>query len=157
MTIGMNLYLAERKPLYEGTKTLPAVNTLKLFMALMVVGIHLPFYGKSYVFDFLRIAVPIFFMISGYFLPNNKGQLSSKKILKAAKKIIMLIVVYNLVYLGWKFIRKGSISFSPLVAIVDGGGICEPLWYLTAYVWALACIYLFVKLKLDKLLFTCVS
>lgn len=149
----MNLYLTERKPLYEGTKTLPAVNTLKLFMALMVVGIHLPFYGKSYVFDFLRIAVPIFFMISGYFLPNNKGQLSSKKILKAAKKIIMLIVVYNLVYLGWKFIRKGSISFSPLVAIVDGGGICEPLWYLTAYVWALACIYLFVKLKLDKLLF----
>lgn len=51
----MNLYLAERKPLYEGTKTLPAVNTLKLFMALMVVGIHLPFYGKSYVFDYLCI------------------------------------------------------------------------------------------------------
>lgn len=48
----MNLYLAERKPLYEGTKTLPAVNTLKLFMALMVVGIHLPFYGKLYVFCF---------------------------------------------------------------------------------------------------------
>lgn len=149
----MNLYLAESKPIYEGKKKLPAVNTLKLFMALMVVGIHVPFYGKVFVLDFFRIAVPIFFMISGYFLPNNSGQLSSNKILKAAKKIILLIIIYNIIYLIWKYFKKGSIGFSPLVAIVDGGGICEPLWYLTAYLWALACIYLFVKLKLDKLLF----
>ena len=44
-------------------------DTLKCIMCFFVILIHSSFYGKMYINGIIDIAVPIFFMISGFFLP----------------------------------------------------------------------------------------
>ncbi len=87
-------------------------NTLdfvKLLASFLVVFIHVPFYGVvgEIVKLFSRVAVPLFFMTSGYFCYNN----DSKTILRKTKKIATILIftscLYNLTNIFTQFVSDG--------------------------------------------------
>ena len=96
-----------------------AFDALRVIAMIMVVIIHVAnvytrsfseISHSSYLFSlifstFSRVSVPIFFMISGALLLDRK--FNTKKYLKRIKKFILLIVVWDLVYLFWEYLFLG--------------------------------------------------
>lgn len=87
------------------------LELLKLFASYMVVFIHVKFYGELGVAieTLARFAVPLFFLISGYY----SYQIKPEKILKRAKNILNLSIlavgsytVFNIV----TFLLKGKVG-----------------------------------------------
>lgn len=76
---------------------------------------------------FLRIAVPCFFMISGYYLVSN-NDLDRDKVIIQLKKVVHLVLFYN-------------------------GLICYPFWYLTAYFQVLIILWIVSKLKILRYIY----
>ena len=62
-------------------KKIYSLYLLKCICAFFVVGIHFPFYGKGLLLPLIVVAVPVFFIISGYFVcpsMDNKEKSLSK-------------------------------------------------------------------------------
>lgn len=78
------------------------LELLKLFASYMVVFIHVPFYGKLGVaMDALaRFAVPLFFLISGFYAYNT----SFEKLRKRTIHIIYLFIFSVALYTAWNII-----------------------------------------------------
>lgn len=118
-------------------KAVPLIYSLKTLCAFAVVALHSDLYYKSLVIPLLRIAVPVFFIISGYFYNIT----ATPKILK---KIIKLCLITNIVYLSHHVIMfsiKGhnyildTFNFNFCVRQIMFGNMIEGvLWYLTAYI-----------------------
>ena len=142
-------------------KPIPSLYALKAICAAGVVYLH-SWYANEYIFLFSKLAVPIFFAISGYFLFLQDSFFENVKILHAIKKTIKLILWSNFLYLIYWAILWGAgetpITIDSPVFFLTwlflGGNISPPLWYLTAYVEALVAIFVLVKvLRLGNFLF----
>ena len=117
-----------------------AFDALRVIAMIMVVVIHVAnvytrsfssisssSYVVSLIFStFSRVSVPIFFMISGALLLDRK--FDTKKYLKRIKKFIILIIVWDLVYLIWEYLFLG-VTHDNLLKLIK-----EPyrahLWFL---------------------------
>ena len=86
------------------------VDILKFLCALLVICIHVSFSEQLLVFT--RVAVPIFFIISGYFVRNHRKQI---------KRILWLILIANAVYLVWLLITSAYL-----------GVLSQTLWLVIA-------------------------
>ena len=64
---------------YKGQTELYGLQILKFLCALFVVQIHTPSGLRDLLVPVIRIAVPVFFMISGYFLPDSTGVIRKYK------------------------------------------------------------------------------
>jgi peptidoglycan/LPS O-acetylase OafA/YrhL len=132
------------------------LDILKIVLAFLVVALHIFPVAKmegiagliSYEIasGITRIAVPTFFLISGYFLRNK---LEDKAYLwKYAKRILLLYVVWQLIYLP-DLIRfynlKRFSSFDAVLKLVYG---YWHLWYLLASVLAVGLLYVSRNLSL---------
>lgn len=132
------------------------LDILKIVLAFLVVALHIFPVSKLKGFEgfisyeiasgITRIAVPTFFLISGYFLRNK---LEDKSYLwKYAKRILLLYVVWQLIYLP-DLIRfynlKRFSSFDAFLKLVYG---YWHLWYLLASVFAVGLLYLSRNLSL---------
>ena len=124
---------------------------------MLVVLIHTHMAGKVAFIPFYRCAVPLFFMISGYFLMGG-GIWRQEKIRQAIKRMLLIWVVADVVYiLLTQFIfteynvlhNSTGIVRTLCMEAVFGGQFCYPLWYVTAYVWALV-ILSFWRCRLNK-------
>lgn len=73
------------------------IDILKFICAFLVICIHAPFLGTvgQYIIAISRCAVPIFFMISGYF---NASKNSKKNYRKQIKKLLILLIYANIIY-----------------------------------------------------------
>lgn len=157
--------IQNKKLMSNYTTTSTSINSLyilKCVCAILVVFIHLP--GLSceamVLQPLMRIGVPSFLMISGYFLFSN-GKLDSLSIRKQIKKLIKLMLVVYSVYLSFFFINRACMGM-PLIPdhwsnfrfwirlLFVGDGIDSILWYLTSYLEALAILYLLSKLSSDR-------
>lgn len=132
-----------------------SLYALKLFCAIGVVLLHAVSisYENVIFMPLLIVAVPIFLLISGYYLVDN-GQISLRKVNKQIKKIIRIILIYNFIFLLISSVINygiyGNIIKSEWTTIsfwvkwlFFGDNICYPYWYLTAYLEALLLIKLF--------------
>lgn len=143
-------------------KSIPSLYALKAICAAGVVYLH-SWYANEYIFLFSKLAVPIFFAISGYFLFSQDSFFENVKILHAIKKTIKLILLSNFLYIiYWAILWRAGYETpitidSPvffLTWLFLGGNISPPLWYLNAYVEALVAIFVLVKvLRLGNFLF----
>lgn len=133
----------------------PGIDVLKLGLAFLIVALHIfPVSGMkgfrgliSYEIanGITRIAVPTFFIISGYFLRNK---LEDKAyLLKYAKRILMLYFVWQLIYLPdlIRFYRLGRFTTSDAILKLIFG--YWHLWYLLATVGAVALLYYFRRIS----------
>ncbi|WP_136668688.1 acyltransferase [Flavobacterium sp. H122] len=125
------------------------LDILKVVMAFLVIALHVFPVSKiggiegliSYEIasGITRIAVPTFFLISGYFLRNK---LNDKAYLwKYAKRILLLYIVWQLIYLPdlYRFYYLGWFSHTSMILKLIYG--YWHLWYLLATVLAVGILY----------------
>lgn len=128
------------------------IDLLKCFCAFLVVCIHTPFSGYLYhIFAGIdRIAVPIFFMISGYFYSRA---IENNNCFTPVKRILKLLVYANIIYLVWTFLKiflgsdriENYFSFRAIFDLVVFDEISwgYHLWYLlTALVSMVIILYI---------------
>lgn len=123
--------------------------------AFFVVAIHTPFFGKPYIGEILGVAVPCFFMISGYFLYSGNKDKERDKAKKWLKKVLIIYSALTFVYLitgicqGRNFLYKTVI----LKVVLIGDIISVHLWYLAA-LWQALLVFILLR-KNDKLFYLC--
>ncbi|QCV57064.1 acyltransferase family protein [Flavobacterium columnare] len=131
------------------------LDVLKIIMAFLVIALHIFPVSKATGIEGLisyeiasgitRIAVPTFFLISGYFLRNK---LNDKPYLwKYTKRILLLYVVWQFIYLPdlIRFYNLGWFSKSDMILKLIYG--YWHLWYLLATTIAVGLLYLLRNLS----------
>lgn len=79
------------------------LNLLKMICAFLVVTIHIPFPGMFgiYVKAIARMAVPVFFIISGFFFEKNQNRIY---LIRQIEKVAKLILIFYSLFIIWKFV-----------------------------------------------------
>ena len=142
-----------------------SIDLFKFIMAFAVVALHTePLYGlgdgpvvRLYSFA-VSMAVPFFFLASGYLLGSGMDLTGNEKDLERLKKhtvkILKMYLIWTAVYLPltlWYFISTGTgIARSILIFIRGLVLVGEqynswPLWYLLATVYSLLFLSLYMK------------
>lgn len=82
-----------------------SIDNLKAICTFLIVCIHVPFPGEigAYFITLTRIAVPIFFMITGFFYLDI---IFYHKEVKQIKKILKLLIEANVFFLIWNILCK---------------------------------------------------
>lgn len=127
-----------------------SIDILKIFMATMVVGLHAGFLGDiSRLFEYIfvngifRVAVPIFFIINGFYFFHADRD---KNKLEWFKKTIRLYLVWMTFYsYAWitKFKSPEEIIINSIATLAIG---YHHLWYMVGMVGAAA-----ITIKLNNL------
>lgn len=150
----------------SSSKRVDNIDMLKGICAFLIVCIHTPFPGVfgEYFTALSRIAVPIFFMITGFFYSNVVVKCQQKK---QIKNIFMLVLSSNLFYflfngaisivsgvgfnnyLNRTFKLKNIIKFIFLNESPFGGH----LWYLGAILYVLIITFILDKYKIRKVMY----
>ncbi len=150
-------------------RTYPAIDLFKFICSILVVAIHVPPFGSNEnagittwlnygVQQYIaRIAVPFFFIASGFFLfrkisfSNFSCSISNKY----ALRILRLYLTWTLIYAP--FIIKKIVG-SPkgiLYGVIEFGrdfvfrGSISHLWYLSALIVAVLLLSLLIRYKVD--------
>lgn len=142
------------------------LDILKCICAFLVVCIHIPvtFEGGEYVLLVTRIAVPIFFMITGFFY--SSVQRKATQIIQI-KKTIRLFLFATAVYFLWQTFHtayigenvlhyiKDTLSIQNLLSLVflNRSLFGGHLWYLHALIYTLVAAHFLFKHNLSKLLY----
>ncbi len=129
-----------------------SVDTLKLLCAFLVVLIHVPSDWKAAVLPLTRVAVPIFFMISGYFIYTDDCKKFDTKLKKTFTKIL-LITCLGFTFYSINALLFDSVSLSDLFSDTQSTPLESAiklflfnypvenfliLWYLLAFLYTLA-------------------
>lgn len=139
------------------------IDALKTICAFLVVCIHIKFPSNI---DFLispleRCAVPIFFMISGYFYCFSWEK---KKKINQIKKLVNLTITINIFYLvvnGSVSLLRGMSIYNYMVStislkkvlllmVTNDNAISGHLWYMSAIIYTLIFFNLFPELNSYK-------
>ncbi len=127
-----------------------SVDKLKFLCAFLIVCIHAPFPGEvgEYFKAVARIAVPVFFMISGFFWTHMNGK-------KQIIKLLKLMAVANILYFSISFAKAiavgGTISFLKTTftvkkilefIIMNNSPFAPHLWYLGAIIYVIVVVWI---------------
>ena len=142
------------------------IDILKAICAFLIVCIHVPFPGKvgAYFTTLTRVAVPVFFMITGYFYSDTIARHKEKH---QIKKIGGLIIEANIIFFIWNIAldilrREDIISY--IQSIFTGKNLLEflalnesplagHLWYLGAILYVLVIVLLVDRFNCKKVLY----
>lgn len=143
-----------------------AIDCLKFIASYMVLGIHfMIFTDVNKELDYwttqilCRLAVPFFFVASGYFVANKMQDV--KKLAVYLKRILLTYLVYSLVYLPLMIEKYQKFDYTWKMRIEDFlysffiTGTYFHLWYFVAIMVASVIVYVlinYVKLDDKKLL-----
>lgn len=132
------------------------VDLLKAYCALLIVIIHAPFPGTigNYITSLTRIAVPIFFMISGYFYKKDRLILQIKKIAVLFAEANLLFLLWDLLY-GQLSGNRLDITFKSIMhfLFLNVSPFSGHLWYLGAILYVLIFMWGIEQTKFKKVIF----
>ncbi len=141
------------------------IDIWRFIVSFLIVAIHIsPFDKISPEFDFFftrilgRIAVPLFLMITGYYILDKS--LNDVKILKDyTKKILKIYFLCILLYLPINiYMRKfASINFIQIVKDILINGTLYHLWYFPALILGIWITYFLIKKMSKKWCFSIIS
>jgi len=151
----------DKKREYKG------IDLMKFIAAILVISLHTnAFYEFNLIFGniakqgFSRLAVPFFFICSGYFLASsleNKDKESSRKVLrKTMLRLLWLYVGWCIVYFTYDMIEMietfSDIGLASLMYIrnVIFFGSHGHLWYMPALMLGVILSYIACKKKMVK-------
>lgn len=130
------------------------IDTFRIAAAVMVIAIHTyPFADVSKTLDFVithvmcRVAVPFFFMTSGYFLISHYAE-NTKRLCNFVKKTLAVYAISVLIYIPVNVYSGYFASVSNILQDLLFNGTMYHLWYLPASVVG-ALIAWFLVRKLD--------
>ena len=146
-----------------GEKTKPhsrmqSLECFRLIASMLVVFIHCEGSGEfgSIMNCLARVAVPFFFIVSGYFLYEAK----EKTVRKRFWSVLKLNVIAHLLYVLWNGYQNGIADLGDLVEwvlaqcssytmtvllLLSRSSIGIHLWYLNAMVFSYAVIWLYIR------------
>lgn len=136
------------------------IDILRGICAALIVLLHFPFLGMAgkIVSIIARVAVPVFFMCSGYFL-NKIGECDSFIIKKKVFHIIKIIIPAVILYIGYTIYREGiryvisEINIANLAKLIvfNAPQISSMhLWFLFALVYVYIIYFAMCKLKFQR-------
>ncbi len=115
------------------------IDIAKLIFSIFIIGIHTSVLGNTtlgfYMHDFLfRLAVPFFFLASGYFLARNalKGN-RNEEIRKYIKKTYKIFIILGFIYLIISYIRFDNFSMDAILQSFWNLLILQstsPIWFV---------------------------
>lgn len=131
-------------------------DVIKIILSFFVIALHVNVFTTSSIeLRFLRLAVPVFFIISGFFLQKSYATGGLEKINKYIKKTLKLYLLYTLIYFpltlfafyqSEKPITHCLFAFIRNVIFVGENSYSYPLWYLLALIYATIMIrFLIIK------------
>jgi len=144
-----------------------AIDYARIFCVLLIVSIHLPVFASvdmflSHYFNHVicRIAVPFFFISSGFFVADKIGVKGSYKYVC---RVLTLYLVYNIIYIPQSLyglaLRHEDINyiFDTIKGLVVVGGYMQ-LWYLISLAFAVFALQLMVsRLRLNDKTIACLG
>ncbi len=138
-----------------------SIDALRIIAAFFIVCIHMQFFAMDSVNAVARFAVPVFFMISGYFFTIGSRQ--SK--LKSIKKVLVLTVASNILYFVYRLALallshnvSGFLasSFSPESVlnffVFNESPFGGHLWFLSALLYTMIIAFFLSRFKLNRVL-----
>ena len=137
-----------------------SIDLLKFTMAVLVVFLHTDWVGTDYVNPIARCAVPTFFMISGFLLYDGQT-IGSERIVRNLKNIWHIFLWSSVLFLILKemsYVVKGVFWLPSSQQIIKFLLFNEHpfywhLWYMPAYLYTLAIMWIVDKHNLYKYLF----
>lgn len=133
-----------------------SIDSIKLIASFFVVCIHVPINNSMgpYLIAISRFAVPLFFLISGYYYGSKPDNMSIKK---QIIKIIKLVITANVLFALWRtllLVNNGNslfaifaklFSFKNLLIffIFGESPFASHLWYLTSIAYVYGCFLIF--------------
>jgi peptidoglycan/LPS O-acetylase OafA/YrhL len=142
---------------YKGDHEIISLQVLKALAAFAVVLIHTDIlYVRTALLPICCNAVPIFFMITGYFLLNKEGLLTKERLKRSIIKLLKLTIVAQCLFVVFYLIVDPSVieafrvhTFKRVVLFLTvGHNVAPHLWYLTAIIEALITFYVALRFKL---------
>ena len=159
-------------------KNYNAIDLMKFFMAVCVVAIHtnpLISISNAHVKEIyeavVRMAVPFFFLSSGYLLavkmdyPYDSAE-SQQRIQKQLLRMIKLYVLWTILYLPWTVhgYASSGMNFSDAVVpflrgffLLGEHAVSWMLWYLLSTIYSLLLILLLLKKQISPKVITAVG
>ncbi len=145
-----------------------ALDVFKAIAAIFVVFIHCRFPGVfgDCVVAIARFAVPLFFMVSGYFLYNDSREKMNASIPRKVKKLLIIALVSGFVYFFIKYAEDFFLSGFKMTiidflketvtveAIVQFVFMNQPLynlarWFLFALIFCYVFVYILNNMKVS--------
>ena len=119
-----------------------SLDTLKFICAALVVMLHVKTPWQHYYIPVARCAVPVFFIISGYFLMGN-GMIT--RMCKGSKRILVILFYSSILFALVSVVRHGfnigciipSVSKIVKFILLNDNPWAFHLWYLSAYLYVL--------------------
>lgn len=134
-------------------KEIQSIYALKAFCAFFVVCLHVLFWGRSIIVPIIYIAVPCFYLISGYFMVDNLGHVEKKHVKKQLVKLLWVTIRLNVVYFFIRLLTDCSLLIQLenceywIRGILFGDLFSGHLWFLTAYIEVLVLLLLIFRFK----------
>lgn len=138
-----------------------SLDTLKFICAVLVVMLHVKTPWQHYYLPVTRCAVPVFFIISGYFL-MGEGMIS--RMWKGSRRILVILVYSSILFAFVSYARHGfnfgsiipSVSKIVKFLLLNDNPWAFHLWYLSAYLYVLLLCIVIDKYKLWTIAFSAV-
>lgn len=131
-----------------------SLYVLKALAALCVLMVHFEFYNRQYFGPLFNCGVPLFYIISGFFMYNDSSEKEAKRYKKSIVKILKIALFFNLVYFLLRYIQTGDTIIHSIEALVNliiyGDVIMGHLWFLHSYLWTLILFLLLLRLRNGK-------
>lgn len=125
-----------------------------------MVSIHISSFYRPALEPLLRTAVPVFFIITGYFLYSADRSVAIARCEKSLRKLSVLFLWSNALYFAWHlaiYFRGGHFPINSWRSFVYflafGDNLCFALWYLTACLQSLFVFWVALKLKMTRWLY----
>lgn len=134
-------------------KTISSINVLRALGSIFVLLIHVPAQNntiRDYLIPIVSLAVPIFFISSGYFLYVNDRDTMIKKTTRNVFKFLRLFLSVSFLYFIIGFPEKGWVitSFAKFKDFIFfGKTFCGVLWFLLALVYTNVIINILCRIE----------
>lgn len=144
-----------------------SIDNFRILSSLMVIAIHsFPFSSYDKIFDniitltIFRIAVPFFFIVSGYFLMGpyalKQNYITEHNINKNISSLLSLYLISMIIYLPLSILNNTinmDISFLNLLKMIIFDGTFYHLWYFPAIILGLILVKYMIKHLNIKIVF----
>lgn len=150
------------------SKQISNLDLAKFISAFLVIAIHtqpflesMPLINLYFVQVVCRIAVPLFFVISGYlfFRKLNHQEDNFNKLKHTILRLTKLYFIYTIIYLPFSYLQYGTINLHNLLSYLRGllfNGSYYHLWFFPALIFAIMVIY-YLRKYYSYQKITCIS
>ena len=125
-----------------------SIDALRIIMALFVVTNHSMVFDKL-THDVLAMAVPVFYIITGYFLGGHdydrECKIVKRQLIKITRILLWSYLLYAIFHVIYCQISGKHMMFNLSTLWTCCNNFGDPLWYLHTYAYMLLCVILMHK------------